>query len=143
MLPPPFPLWLPFIWPVVSESENVYRAITTTKVISYHAVLDRVVVIDKGSQVSTENLVYDAETGQVIVNRTNNKFDKPVYSVNYPAYWAYSGMGLAYKNIDAVYSGVNFLDGKIIFGISAADQEKIFESGDELYIIRSGFNSRL
>ena len=138
MLPPPFPLWLPFIWPVVSESENVYRAITTTKVISYHAVLDRVVVIDKGSQVSTENLVYDAETGQVIVNRTNNKFDKPVYSVNYPAYWAYSGMGLAYKNIDAVYSGVNFLDGKIIFGISAADQEKIFESGDELYIIDPG-----
>ena len=59
--------------------------------------MDSVIVIDKGSQVSTKNLVYDAETGQVIINRTNNEFDKPIYSVNYPAYWAYKGMGLAYK----------------------------------------------
>ncbi len=133
-LPPILPagLWLPFVWPVVSQSENTYRAVTTTKVISYHAVLDRVVVIDKGSQVSTQNLVYDAETGQVIVNRTNNEFDKPVYSVNYPAYWAYSGMGPAYKNIDAVYSDVDFLDGKIV---SNNVPVSVFESGDELYII--------
>lgn len=138
MLPPPFPLWLPFIWPVVSKSENNYRAVTTTKVINYHSVLDSVVVIDKGSQVSTKNLVYDAETGQVIVNRTNNEFDKPIYSVNNPAYWAYSGMGLAYKNIDAVYSGVNFLDGKIIAGMTPAEVNSLFESGDELYIIDPG-----
>src|SRR5260221_5775968 len=138
MLPPPLPLWLPFIWPVTSESENTYRAVTTTKVINYHAVLDSVGVIDKGSQVSTKNLVYDAEIGQVVVNRTNNEFDKSIYSVSYPAYWAYSGMGLAYKNIDAVYSGVNFLDGKIISGISAEDQKRIFESGDELYIMDVG-----
>jgi hypothetical protein len=135
MLPAPFPVWLPFIWPVSSESENVYRAVTTTKVISYHAVLDSMLVIDKGSQVSTKNLVYDAETGQVVVNRTNNQFDKPVYSVNYPAYWAYSGMGLAYKNIDAIYSNVNFLDGKITSNNVPAS---IIESGDELYIINAG-----
>ncbi len=135
MLPPPFPLWLPFVWPVSSNSENTYRAVTTTKVINYHAVLDSVVVIDKGSQVSTKNLVYDAETGQVVVNRTNNEFKKSIYSVSYPAYWAYSGMGLAYKNIDAVYSGVNFLDGKIT---SNNVPTSIFESGDELYILNAG-----
>ena len=138
IVPAPIPVWVPFVWPVVSESDNFYRAVTTTKVITYHAVLDSVLVIDKGSQVSTKNLLYDAETGQVIVNRTNNEFDKPIYSVNYPAYWAYSGMGLAYKNIDAVYSSVNFLDGKIVSGISIQDQEIIFESGDELYIINAG-----
>ncbi len=138
MLPPPFPLWLPFIWPVVSESENTYRAVTTTKVINYHAVLDSIVVIDKGSQVSTKNLVYDAETGQVVVNRTNNEFNKFIYSVNYPAYWAYSGMGLAYKNIDAVYSNVNFTDGRIV---SPAIPASAFESGDELYIITPGSSS--
>ncbi len=138
MLPPPFPLWLPFVWPVVSKSENTYRAVTTTKVINYHSVLDSVVVIDKGSQVSTKNLVYDAETGQVIVNRTNNEFDKAIYSVNYPAYWAYSGMGLAYKNIDAVYSGINFNDGKITAGMTPAEVKSVFESGDELYIIDAG-----
>lgn len=130
-----FPFWLPFIWPVSGNSENIYRAVTTTKVINYHSILDSVVVIDKGSQVSTRNLVYDAETGAVIVSRTNNEFDKPVYSVSYPAYWAYSGMGPAYKNIDAVYAGVSFLDGKLVSGDVP---ESVFESGDELYIIDPG-----
>lgn len=132
----PFPpFWMPSLWPVVGESENVYHAVTTTKVISYHSILDSVVVIDKGSQVSTKNLVYDAETGEVIVNRTNNEFDKAVYSVSYPAYWAYSGMGTAYKNIDAVYAGVDFLDGRIISGNVP---DSVIESGDELYLVNTG-----
>lgn len=132
------PFWIPFIWGVAGESENIYRAVTTTKVVNYHSILDSVVVIDKGSQVSTKNLVYDAETGDVVVNRTNNEFDQPIYSVNYPAYWAYSGMGLAYKNIDAVYSGVKFRDGKITEGITPSEINKVFESGDELYLINKG-----
>ncbi|NII28737.1 hypothetical protein HB364_26890 [Pseudoflavitalea sp. X16] len=135
LFPVIFPFWLPFIWPVFGNSENTYRAVTTTKVISYHAILDSVMVIDKGSQVSTKNLVYDAETGILIVSRTNNEFDKPIYTTNYPAYWAYSGMGPAYKNIDAIYAQVYFIDGKITSGnvpLSA------IESGDELFIIDPG-----
>jgi hypothetical protein len=93
-----FPIWIPFIWPVKGSSQNIYRAVTTTKVITYHSVLDSVLVIDKGSKVGTKNLLYDAETGQVIVTRTNNEFDHPVYHTNYPAWWAYSGMGPAYRN---------------------------------------------
>ncbi len=47
-----------------------------------------------------------------------------------PAYWAYSSMGLAYKNIDAVFTA-SFYDGKLT--TSGFDQS-VFESGDELYI---------
>lgn len=138
-IPPFFPgVWVPTIWPVVSESKNSYRAVTTTKVVNYHAVLDSVRVMDKGSVVTTKNLVYDAETGQVVVNRTNNEFDKPIYSVSYPAYWAYSGMGLAYKNIDAVYTGVTFYDGRITAGMTPDEILSAFESGDELYITNPG-----
>src|SRR5690606_19676132 len=126
---------LPFIWPVFGKSENTYRAVTTTKVIRYHSILDSVVVIEKGSQVSTKNLVFDAETGDEIVNRTNNEFDQPVYNTNYPSWWAYSGMGPAYKNIDALYENVNFSDGKIL---DVPNQNDIFESGDELYLIKQG-----
>lgn len=133
LFPVLFPFWLPFVWPVVGESDNVYRAVTTTKVVSYHSVLDSVVVIDKGSQVSTKNLVYDAETGDVIINRTNNEFNKSVFTTTYPAWWAYSGMGLAYKNINAVYKKRDFLDGALT-GIVNMD----FESGDEVYIIDPG-----
>lgn len=134
----PLVIPVPTIWPVMGSADNIYRAVTTTKVISYHSVLDSIVVIDKGSQVSTKNLAYDAYTGEVLVSRTNNEFDQPIYNTTYPAHWAYSGMGLAYKNIDAIYSNVNFTDGKITSGISAQEIKTVFESGDELYIINPG-----
>jgi hypothetical protein len=127
--------WIPFIWFIMTKTENTYRAITTTKVVNYHSVVDRVIVIDKGSQVSTENLVYDSETGNVVVSRTNNEFDQPIYSVNYPAYWAYEGMGLAYKNIDAAFANLNFLDGKIT---NSSNVLSMIESGDELIITKEG-----
>lgn len=127
-----FSLWLPFVWPVVSRGNNTYRAVTTTKVVNYHSIVDSIVVIDKGSQVTTKNLVFDAETGNVIVSRTNNMHNDPVYKTNYPAYWAYSGMGLAYKNIDAVYTAT-FHD-----GVTTDVQPSAFESGDELYILDPG-----
>ena len=108
-----FPVPIPTIWPVSGVSENIYRSVTTTKVINYYCVLDSVVVIVKGSQVSTKNLAYDAQTGEVLVTRTNNEFNKAVYNTYYPAYWAYGGMGLACENIDATYTGINFSDGRI------------------------------
>ena len=135
LFPVLFPFWIPFPWPVVGESENIYRAVTTTKVINYHGVLDSVSVTDKGSQVGTKNMLLDAETGNVIVNRTNNEFRKPVYTTNYPAYWAYSGMGLAYKNTGALFSGINFLDGRIV---NAGFDQSVFESGDEVVLTKRG-----
>jgi len=126
----PWPLPIPFPWPVYGNTENVYRAVTSTKVVSYHSILDSVVVIDRGSKTTAKNLLYDGETGSLVVSKVNNEFNQPVYSTTYPAYWAYSGMGPAYKNIDAVYSGVNFSQGLIISGFD----QSIFESGDELYL---------
>lgn len=131
------PIWLPFIWPVFGKNEQVYRAVTTTKLINYHSVVDSVVVMDKGSVVSTRNLVFDANTGTPVVTRTNNEFDKPIYNTSYPAYWAYSGMGLAYRNIDARLTGIQFADGKITGGLSAGELKNYFESGDEIYVINS------
>ncbi|HEV2481621.1 MAG TPA: hypothetical protein VGS79_18250 [Puia sp.] len=126
--------WPIFVWPVTGSSENDYRAVTTTKVIGYHAVLDSVVVYDKGSMVSTKNLLYDAETGEVVVTRTNNEFDQPIYSTSYPAWWAYDGMGPAYRNIGVRYSdtpALNFTNGVLMspqFDISH------LVSGDELLV---------
>jgi len=130
LFPVLFPIWLPFIWPVKGSSQNIYRAITTTKVITYHSVLDSTVVIDKGSKVGSKNLLYDAETGQTIVTRTNNEFDKPLYSTSYPAWWGYSGMGPAYRNTEVLWSGINISDGKLVGG---SLDPSLLESGDELY----------
>lgn len=118
--------------PVVREG-TVYRSAAILKVVTHFGVMDSVVVVDKGSMVSTKNLVYDAETGNPLLTRTQNEHNKPIYNFSYPAHWAYSGMGPAYKNIDAVYSGVQFTHGILTAG--ATNIFDILESGDEIYTV--------
>lgn len=115
--------------PTIYEG-TTYRSASLLKIVNHYGMLDSVVVIDKGSMVSTKNLVYDAETGNPILTRTNNEHNKPVYNFSYPAHWAYSGMGPAYKNIDANYTGLTFRNGKLETPIDMG----IFESGDELFV---------
>lgn len=127
----PIPLFNP-LQPVVRES-MVYRSASVLKVVNHYGMLDSVVVIDKGSMVSTKNLVYDAETGNVLLTRTQNEHNKPVFNFTYPAHWAYSGMGPAYKNIDAVYTGLTFRHGMLVN--PSGTMMNIFESGDEVYVL--------
>lgn len=135
------PIFVLPMLPLRTYTENKYRAVTCTKLINYHAIEDSVIVMDKGSVISTKTTVYDAETGSPIVTKTANEFNDPIYNVNYPAYWAYSGMEPAYKNIDRQFSDVSFNDGVItIPGLNSSEVSNIFESGDELYIMK-GSNS--
>jgi hypothetical protein len=129
---PPITIPIPTLYGLNTYVENKYRAVTCTKLLNYHAIEDSVIVMDKGSIISTKTTAYDAETGTPIVTKTANEFNAPIYNVSYPAYWAYSGMGLAYKNIDATYTA-SFYDGRIS-GIDMSD----IESGDELYIMGQG-----
>ncbi len=118
--------------PVVREG-TMYRSAAILKLVTHYGILDSVVSIDKGSMVSTKNLVYDAETGNPLLTRTQNEHNKPIYNFSYPAHWAYSGMGLAYKNVDAVYTNVKFTHGILVQG--AENIFDVLESGDELYTV--------
>jgi hypothetical protein len=122
---------LPTIFRAVLRDEDLFRSFTTLKVVNEFGILERVENNDKGSIVSTQNEVYDAETGGVLISKTNNEFKKPVYNVNYPAHWADKGMAPAYKNIDVTYSNVTFLNGRL--DGNGVDMN-LFESGDELYV---------
>ena len=114
------------------KDESLYRSMTTLKVVNEYGILESVVNNDKGSIVSTKNLVYDAETGSVLVSETNNEHNKPIYNSNYPAHWAEEGVEPAYKNIDIGYEHVYFRNGKLE---SANVNMNFFESGDELYVV--------
>ncbi|MCX6317419.1 MAG: PA14 domain-containing protein [Bacteroidetes bacterium] len=126
-----FPVPVPSIVPPVHFAETGYRSAAVMKVVHTFGILEKVKHIDKGSEVSTKDLAYDAETGNVLVTETNNEFNKPVYSFNYPAYWAYKGMQGAWKNIDAVFEHVRFQNGKLT---SPGSDFSMLESGDELYV---------
>ncbi|MBS1744068.1 MAG: hypothetical protein JST81_13630 [Bacteroidetes bacterium] len=119
--------------------EKTYRSSAVTKIVNHYGVLDSVVVIKKGSTVSTKNLVYDAETGNVLLSRTNNEFNKPVYNFTYPAHWAYEGMGLAYKNIDVNFQNLTFRKGILENSIDMS----YFITGDELYALSEDDNGPL
>ncbi|MCB0647468.1 MAG: hypothetical protein KDC49_12455 [Saprospiraceae bacterium] len=93
----PIPSFIPYMmW---SVEEVMYRSVTLTKVIRRSGILKKTTAFDLGSSVATNNLYYDAETGNPLVTQTFNEFEDPIYNFNYPAHWAYEGMEQAYQNI--------------------------------------------
>lgn len=134
---PPF-LILPSAIPLPQREESRFRSVAVTKVVQRYGILDSVVVMDKGSVVSTKNLVFDGETGQVLVSRTNNAFNDPVYNFQYPARWAYTGMGMAYENLGVILSEKKMKDGRLVEQNELpSPAERFFESGDELWLLKA------
>lgn len=121
-----FPITAPIFLPGFSREMTGFKSISATKVINQYGILEEVIAEDLGSKVSTKNLAFDAYTGEVLVTETANQFDDPIYTLNYPAHWAYDRMGHAYKNIGLEIDGVN------ISSIPNAD--KYFVQGDEILI---------
>jgi hypothetical protein len=133
----PFPLppvmLIPSLLSLGQREETQFKSVAVTKVVQRYGILDSVIQIDKGSKISTRDMLYDAETGNTVLSRTQNEFNDPIYNVNYPSHWAYDVMGLAYKNIDFAADHVTFSKGKITSGLSLNDS-LIFSSGDEILI---------
>lgn len=127
--------WIPLpafsIIPPVYYAETQYRSVSVLKVVNNYGILENVKHIDKGSEVNASDLVYDGETGNVLLSSSSNEYNRPVYKFNYPAHWAYREMQGAYKNIDAVYDGVRFQNGKIT---TPGFDFSLIESGDEIYV---------
>lgn len=127
------------VWPVVipslinlfQQETNQFRSAAMTKVIHRYGILDSVVSIDKGSKISSKYLLYDSETGEPLLTRTQNEFNDPVFQFSYPAHWVYEGMGGAYQNIGAYLKNVNIASGKITTPLSQPDSA-YFSAGDEL-----------
>jgi hypothetical protein len=129
---PPF-LVIPSVINLAQREENQFRSVATLKVVQRYGILDSVIHIDKGSKISTKDILYDSETGETVLSRTQNEFNDPLYTFSYPSHWAYDGLGLAYKNINAVYEHVQIRDGKIISGPPVADS-MFLSSGDEILV---------
>jgi len=68
--------------------------------VNCYGILERVEIKENGSVVNTENLAYDAETGEVLVTKTKNGFNDDIYTFKYPSHWGYDLMGHAYKILE-------------------------------------------
>jgi hypothetical protein len=94
-----FPLFVPPILPSFHREEIQLRTAVTNKVIYKYGILDHTENIYNGSLSSTNNLLYDAETGQPILTSTTTEFKDPIYTTGIPGHWAYEGLAGGYKDV--------------------------------------------
>lgn len=132
---PPIPIPIVTFFPSISAMHSNFRSAATMKVVRRFGILKSTTVKQYGSTVTTENLVYDSETGDVLLTSTQNEYDDLVYNFTYPAHFAYEGMGPAYKNIGAEFTDVFITSGEITSPTSIV---QYFTDGDEVLITRAG-----
>ncbi len=94
-----FPVIIPLGLYSQQDVESTLHTTTTTKVIHKSGILKEKIAYDLGSSVSTQNLAWDATSGQVLLTETINEYDDNYYNFTYPAHWQYEGMGQAVKNL--------------------------------------------
>jgi hypothetical protein len=122
---------LPFFFPGIgiNYDRRSYRSSSTIKIINRFAIQYKVTKMENGSTITSENLLWDAETGNVLLTKSQNEFDDPVYSFAYPAHWKYDGMGQAYKNLGTIFNSLSTnANGEITNSVYDA----MLKPGDEL-----------
>ncbi|MFD2433834.1 hypothetical protein ACFSO9_09970 [Mesonia maritima] len=132
-IPVPFipPVWVvPSTIPQSAEHTNILRTATTTKVIHRTGIMTEKIAYDLGARVSTKNLAWDAQTGEVLLTETTNEYKDNYYNLNFPAYWANPGMGLATNNVGI--KGTLQKSGSYYQLSGYSNLREIFTEGDEL-----------
>ncbi len=139
-----FPIIVPVPLPDKSTSKDKFWSVGTTKVINTFGILKETIAFDAGAQVSTRNLAWDAETGEVLVTETVDEYNERYYTLNYPAHWYYKGMAQATLNLG--FTGtLNNISGNTysISGVSSPYSASDFLiEGDEIYVFSGSSGTR-
>lgn len=90
---------IPSILPDYSEATSEFRSLVFNKIIQRSGIISSVKAYDGSAILETKNLLWDAQTGQVLLTQVNNNFDNPLFSYTILAHPYYEGMGPAYTNI--------------------------------------------
>ncbi|NML21272.1 hypothetical protein HHL16_10335 [Pseudoflavitalea sp. G-6-1-2] len=103
-----FPAWLIPVWfqglsITPSISIDSYNAVSTVKVIHKYGIVEKVRTMKNGSVIEAKNLVWDGESGNVVMTSSQNEFNDNIYTFSYPAHMVdgNEGMGGAYRTIGA------------------------------------------
>ena len=131
----PLPVVLISLIPKYNRTETASKIAVVTKHVNRLGVLTKTIARDLGSEVETKNLLYDRESGQVLLTETQNQFNDPVFNFQYPAHWVYDEMGPGYQNIGyrKLYPGGDYVSDL---------NEEMFFLGDELLIKANGIKSK-
>jgi len=131
---------IPTYIPIVQSTYCGYQSASTIKIIHHYAIPDKITTIENGSTMTSENMLWDAVTGQVLLTKTQNAFDDPLYNFTLPAYMVTDyekGMGGAYKNEGILFKA------KVTDGLSAPNINSYLVEGDELGFTNAGEQEKL
>ena len=144
----PTPITIPSLFFSSSTEEESLNIITINKVIYHSGILDYVKVSDGLSTSTTQNLLWDANTGGVLLTSVNNNFDNKIYSYTIPAYTQYDEMGAAYRNIGLEFEvNARYVNGGRMYNLEAPIPNELWTdelvAGDELIIdCKQGYGLR-
>jgi hypothetical protein len=108
---------IPTFFPSIELSYDQAKIMVTNKVLYKQGILTKVENFSEGTVSTTENLLWDAESGNVLLSRTSTDYndhndygtvDEPVndyiYNYDMPAHWAYAEMQGNYKNYRTLFT---------------------------------------
>jgi len=126
-------------FPNYYSEETNFKSVSSMKVVNKYGILKRIIAYEEGASLTTENTVFDGETGAVLVSKTQNEFEDYIYSTTYPAHWVYEGMGQAYKNQGATMNIINTTNNgiKVVYNGINQNPELFLYHGD---LIKLGNN---
>lgn len=128
-------IFIPFAIIKLDSQTKLERTIVTNKVVHKSGILEKVITTQEGSAITTENLLFDSETGSPLLTSITTDYHNAntpelnkIYNYQYPGHWTYESMGGAYQNIGAIITPTNYKD--IIY-----PGDVLLGTDDELYWI--------
>ncbi len=106
----PFPIPIPTGIPTIDREITNFQSGVNVRVINKYGILKTTTAYEEGASLKTENLIFDSETGEVLLTKTQNEFDDYIYNTTYPSHWVYDNMGPASINEGAVFEIVKCTD---------------------------------
>jgi len=132
-----FPLPLPhFPWSQ-NDDYRLFRSSAVMKTVQYYGMVSKVVKKINGSTSTASYLLFDKYSGDPVLTQSENEFEDPVYTLNIPAYWIYSQMGMAYKTLGTLFTNFGTDDN----GIPKAAFRPYLTAGDELINTSTGYHT--
>lgn len=139
-----FPVPIPTMFIPEKEESETFRTMVTTKIVQRYGILESVKKMDHGAVTTTQNVIFDSETGGVLLSKTNNEYNTDIYDLKYPAYWAYEKMGPAYMHVGfEEKSDSLIIESGSLYGKLHLNSKNFFAGDEVLLTYKAGFDNTL